>query len=131
MKLAGAACVLGAALWGWRRGARERRRRWDTLADLVRLLDRMSEEIRLRRTSLPRLLRQLAADRGPDCRSFCAAAALSSPHPVRDDEQPPGGKAAVGVLILRTLQAAVRLCPRAEIFFRKQLESHTSTSNIF
>ena len=75
MKLAGAACVLGAALWGWRRGARERRRRWDTLADLVRLLDRMGEEIRLRRTSLPRLLRQLAADRGPVCRSFCEAAA--------------------------------------------------------
>lgn len=77
MKTAGAALVMGAALWGWRRGVRERRRKRDTLTELVRLLDRMGEEIRLRRTSLPRLLRQLAADRGPACRSFCEAAAVA------------------------------------------------------
>ena len=71
MKLAGAVCVLAGAVWGWRCQALERRRKRDTLADLIRLLGRMGEEIRLRRTSLPRLLHQLAADRGPACRSFC------------------------------------------------------------
>ena len=75
MKLAGAVCVLAGAVWGWRCQALERRRKRDTLADLIRLLGRMGEEIRLRRTSLPRLLHQLAADRGPACRSFCEAAA--------------------------------------------------------
>ena len=75
MKLAGAVCVLAGAVWGWRCQALERRRKRDTLADLIRLLGRMGEEIRLRRTSLPWLLHQLAADRGPACRSFCEAAA--------------------------------------------------------
>ena len=49
VKLLGAACVLGAAVWAWRRGAKERRRELDTLADLIVLLDRMEGEIRLRK----------------------------------------------------------------------------------
>ena len=56
VKLVGAVCILGAGTWAWRRSAAERRRELDTLADLTALLDRMGEEIRLRRTSLPRLL---------------------------------------------------------------------------
>ena len=52
VKLLGAACILGAGAWAWRRGQAERRRELDTLADLIALLDRMAEEIRLRRTSL-------------------------------------------------------------------------------
>ena len=80
----GAVFVLGAAAWGWRHQAREQRRRWDTLGDLIRLLNRMGEEIRLRRTSLPRLLRQLTADRGPACRAFCedAAGAMDRGEPL-------------------------------------------------
>ena len=70
LKLLGAACVLGAGGWAWRRGAAERRRELDTLADVIALLGRMEEEIRLRRTSLPR-------DRGPEVRRFCAAVAAS------------------------------------------------------
>ena len=77
VKLLGAACVLGAAVWAWRRGAKERRRELDTLADLIVLLDRMEGEIRLRRTSLPRLLASLGLDRGPEVRRFCAAVAAS------------------------------------------------------
>ena len=71
----GAVFVLGAAAWGWRHQARERRRRWDTLGDLIRLLNRMGEEIRLRRTSLPRLLEFLGHGRTPAVAAFCAAAA--------------------------------------------------------
>ena len=84
MKAAGAACVLAGALWGWRCQAGERRRRTEALVDLIRLLERMEEEIRLRRTSLPRLLRQLAADRGPACRAFCedAAGAMDRGEPL-------------------------------------------------
>ena len=84
VKLLGAACVLGAAVWAWRRGAKERRRKLDTLADLIVLLDRMEGEIRLRRTSLPRLLADLGRDRGPEVRGFCAAvsAALARGAPL-------------------------------------------------
>lgn len=77
LKLLGAACVLGAGGWAWRRGAAERRRELDTLADVIALLGRMEEEIRLRRTSLPRLLASLGRDRGPEVRRFCAAVAAS------------------------------------------------------
>ena len=63
VKLVGAVCILGAGTWAWRRSAAERRRELDTLADLTALLDRMGEEIRLRRTSLPRLLGSLGRDR--------------------------------------------------------------------
>ena len=76
LKLLGAACVLGAGGWAWRRGAAERRRELDTLADVIALLGRM-EEIRLLRTSLPRLLASLGRDRGPEVRRFCAAVAAS------------------------------------------------------
>ena len=39
VKLLGAACILGAGAWAWRRGLAERRRELDTLADLIALLD--------------------------------------------------------------------------------------------
>ena len=41
------------------------------------LLDRMAEEIRLRRTSLPRLLGTLGRDRTADVRAFCTSVASS------------------------------------------------------
>ena len=78
LKLLGAVCILGAGGWAWRRGTAERGRELDTLADLIALLDRMGEEIRLRRTSLPRLLASLGRDRGPEVRRFCASAAAGA-----------------------------------------------------
>ena len=87
VKLVGAVCILGAGTWAWRRSAAERRRELDTLADLTALLDRMGEEIRLRRTSLPRLPgAELAVRRG--------GAAPRSREPDRPDRPgrfPPGG----------------------------------------
>ena len=77
LKLLGALWIFGAGIWSWRRGAAERRRELDTLADLIRLLERMGEEIRLRRTSLPRLLAALGQDRCADIRGFCSAVAAS------------------------------------------------------
>ena len=47
VKLLGAACILGAGAWAWRRGLAERRRELDTLADLIALLDCMAEELSL------------------------------------------------------------------------------------
>ena len=78
VKLVGAVCILGAGTWAWRRSAAERRRELDTLADLTALLDRMGEEIRLRRTSLPRLLGSLArgAPLGQSWRSAAEALPL-------------------------------------------------------
>ena len=68
---------LGAGTWAWRRSAAERRRELDTLADLTALLDRMGEESRLRRTSLPRLLGSLGRDRTGPVRDFCTSVAAS------------------------------------------------------
>ena len=68
VKLVGAVCILGAGTWAWRRSAAERRRELDTLADLTALLDRMGEEIRLRRTS---------RDRTGPVRDFCTSVAAS------------------------------------------------------
>ena len=76
VKLVGAVCILGAGTWAWRRSAAERRRELDTLADLTALLDRMGEEIRLRRTSLPRLLGSLGRD---FCTSVAASLARGAP----------------------------------------------------
>ena len=82
LKLLGAACIFAAAGWAWRRGTAERKRELDTLADLTALLGRMDSEIRLRRTSLPRLLGDLG--RGPEVRRFCisVAAALARDAPL-------------------------------------------------
>lgn len=62
VKLLGSVCILaggGLAWWGQRT---ERRRRRDTLRDLLSALRRMQEEIRMARTPLPLLLETLAAD---------------------------------------------------------------------
>ena len=84
LKLLGAVCIFGAAGWAWRRGTAERKRELDTLADLMALLGRMDSEIRLRRTSLPRLLADLGRGRGPEVRRFClsVAAALTRDAPL-------------------------------------------------
>lgn len=70
LKLAGALCVLlGAGLYvGAALG--ERRRCRTALADLVRSLRRLGEEVRLARTPLPALLTALSADCGPDAGAF-------------------------------------------------------------
>ena len=60
IKAIGAVCILTAAVWGWCRQFQERRRKWDTLRDLLRLLRRMGEEIRMRRTNLPQLMEELS-----------------------------------------------------------------------
>lgn len=77
VKLVGAVCILGAGTWAWRRSAAERRRELDTLADLDRPAGPHGEEIRLRRTSLPRLLGSLGRDRTGPVRDFCTSVAAS------------------------------------------------------
>ena len=77
VKLLGAVCILGAGGWVWRRGAAERRRSLDALADVIALLERMGQEIRLRRTGLPRLLEALSRGRTAEVRGFCGAVAAA------------------------------------------------------
>ena len=71
----GAACILTAAVWGWRHQAGERRRTQETLAELVSLLGRMGEEIHLRRTRLPHLLEAFSSRSGGDAARFLSAVA--------------------------------------------------------
>ena len=75
MKLVGSLCILAGGALAWQRQHRERRRRRDTLSDLIHALGRMSEEIRMARTAMPSLLTQLAADcRGDAATLFCRTA---------------------------------------------------------
>lgn len=78
VKLLGSLCILsGGAMARWVHLS-ERRRRRDTLADLVTALRRMGEEIRMARTALPDLLERLSGDCGPDAAAFFRAAAAAA-----------------------------------------------------
>lgn len=70
VKLLGSLCILsGGFLARWAQAA-ERRRKRDTLSDLLTALRRMAEEIRMARTPLPDLLERLSRDCGPDAAAF-------------------------------------------------------------
>lgn len=75
VKLMGSLCILaGGAIARWVQAV-ERRRRRDTLSDLLTALRRMAEEIRMARTPLPDLLERLARDCGTEASGlFCTAA---------------------------------------------------------
>lgn len=65
LKLLGSVCIFsGGILARWLQVS-ERRRRWDTLSDLLTALRQMAEEIRMARTPLPDLLEKLAEGKGP------------------------------------------------------------------
>lgn len=75
VKLLGSLLILsGGFMARWAQAA-ERRRRRDTLSDLLTALRRMAEEVRMARTPLPDLLERLALDCGPDAAAFFRAAA--------------------------------------------------------
>ena len=78
LKLAGSFCILaGGFLARWQQMAQRRRRR-DTLSDLLCALRRMCEEIRCARTPLPVLLHRLGRDCGEDAAGLFLAAAEAS-----------------------------------------------------
>lgn len=78
VKLLGSLFVLCGGGMAWVFQRRERRRRRDTLFDLVTALRRMGEEIRMTRMPLPRLLGVLAADCGPDAAALLHTAAAAA-----------------------------------------------------
>lgn len=60
--LLGSLCILCGGALGMFLQRRERRRRQETLRNLIAVLQRMEEEIRLMRTPLPRLLSRLSEE---------------------------------------------------------------------
>lgn len=74
----GSLCVLAGGGLVRRAQMAERRRRRDTLSDLLTALRRMGEEIRMARTTLPDLLERLANDCGADAAAFFRAAAKAA-----------------------------------------------------
>ncbi|MBE6996112.1 MAG: hypothetical protein E7429_05260 [Ruminococcaceae bacterium] len=78
LKAAGSLCILaGGFLARWQQMAQRRRRR-DTLSDLLCALRRMCEEIRCARTPLPTLLHRLGRDCGEDAAGLFLAAAKAT-----------------------------------------------------
>ena len=78
LKLTGCLCILaGGFLARWQQMTQRRRRR-DTLSDLLCALRRMCEEIRCTRTPLPALLERLGGDCGEDAAGLFYAAAKAS-----------------------------------------------------
>lgn len=75
VKLLGSLCILAGGALARLAQAAERRRRRDTLSDLMTALRRMTEEIRIARTALPDLLEGLADGCGPEAAAFFRAAA--------------------------------------------------------
>ena len=76
--LLGAACILGAAAWGFWDQRRQRRRARETRLDILSALGRMGEEVRLARTPMPYLLEAVAADCGREGAAFFRSAALAA-----------------------------------------------------
>lgn len=75
VKLLGSACILSGGVLAVWQALMERRRRQDTLAELMIALRRMAEEIRMLRTPLPRLLEDLAAETGNAAAFFSVVSA--------------------------------------------------------
>ena len=86
LKLTGALLILCAGVWAWRQQAAARRCSLETLADLITTLRRMGEEIRMRRTALPKLLPQLQRGRTPAVARFLetVAAGIRRGRPLPD-----------------------------------------------
>lgn len=82
--LLGSLCILGGGALGIRMQARERRRRQVLLRDLAAALWRMEEEIRLKRTPLPRLLSGLSASFPGEAGAFLGQVSAA----VRNGESP-------------------------------------------
>ena len=78
LKLLGSLFILsGGFLARWLQMS-ERRRRRETLSDLLSTLRRMGEEIRMTRTPLPALLERAAADCGSDTGALLLSAAKAA-----------------------------------------------------
>ena len=73
LKLLGSALVAAGGVLAWYLQRTERRRRQEALADFQRVFRRMGEGVRLARTPLPELLRELAADCGEEAAGFFRA----------------------------------------------------------
>ena len=73
LKLLGSVCVLCGGVLAVMQRLAERRRRRETLADMITALRHMAEEIRLMRTPLPRLLEQALQGLGADAAAFFSA----------------------------------------------------------
>ena len=70
LKLLGSLCVASGGALAWYLQWSERRRERDTLSDLRRAFRRMGEEVRMARTPLPALLKDLARDCGEPAAAF-------------------------------------------------------------
>ncbi len=70
VKLLGSLCIFSGGALAWWVQMAERRRKRDTLSDLLAALRRMAEEIRMARTPLPPLLDTLSRTCGPEAASF-------------------------------------------------------------
>ena len=68
--LLGSLCILCGGALGMFLQRRERRRRQETLRNLITVLQRMEEEIRLMRTPLPRLLSRLSEETPGEAGAF-------------------------------------------------------------
>ena len=73
LKLLGSALVAAGGVLAWYLQRTERRRRQEALADFQRVFRRMGEGVRLARTPLPELLRELSADCGEEAVGFFRA----------------------------------------------------------
>lgn len=70
VKLLGSLCVFSGGALAWWEQMAERRRKRDTLSDLLAALRRMAEEVRMARTPLPMLLDTLSQGCGPEAAAF-------------------------------------------------------------
>lgn len=70
LKILGSVCILGGGVLARHLQAAERRRELDTLSDLLRVLRRMAEEIRMARTPMPLLLERLSEGCGGEAGTF-------------------------------------------------------------
>ena len=86
MKLAGSLCVFAAGGMAWYLQRREGQRKRLVLAELIAALRQMETEIRLARTALPRLLKQLAEGRCEEVSAFW----LSVSHDLTAGRRPSG-----------------------------------------
>jgi len=75
MKLLGSIFVMSGGGLLWYKHMARRKRRRETLSDLLAALRRMGEEIRMARPPLPWLLERLAKDCGPEAEAFLQSGA--------------------------------------------------------